>query len=306
MPSCMETSMKMATCTFLLVLDEIGRTKSTSSTNPYTTSKKPSGRNLEVVVHMLEVMMQGFLVWVEEMARGLGDRSYTIEQFMRMKPPSFSGGANPLVTENWVQDIEDISARLLKKQRPEPIAVTWSRFRELFFERYFHVTFSSTKAVKFLHLTQGYMTVHQYAARFIKLSRFAPYLVPNKEKKVRKFEEGLIQRLYEQVVGFRDQTFSEIVDRATMIESGLQRGVAAQSQRKRPAPSNFQVGSSREPWRRQDSRGGRGQWMGDQVVQGKLMPPLYSICYRRHPGEYRVRAMVCYRCHQPGHMARDC
>ncbi|XP_057972791.1 uncharacterized protein LOC131160936 [Malania oleifera] len=154
-----------------------------------------------------------------KMARSLEERSCTIEQFTHMKPPSFAGGANSLVAENWVQDMEDMLAvlpctyeqtrlaRLLKEQRPKPVAVTWSRFREIFFEKYSPTTVKSAKAAEFLHLTQGSITVQKYVARFIELSRFATYLVPDEEKMARKFEEGLRQSLFEQVIGFWAQTF---------------------------------------------------------------------------------------------------
>jgi hypothetical protein len=49
---------------------------------------------------------------------------------------------------------------------------------------------------------QGALTVEQYAARFIELSRFAPYLVPKKDLKARKFERGLQPKIMNQVVGF--------------------------------------------------------------------------------------------------------
>ncbi|XP_057977126.1 uncharacterized protein LOC131164127 [Malania oleifera] len=154
-----------------------------------------------------------------EMARGLGEQSCMIEQFTGMRPPSFSGGVDPLMAENWVQDIEDMlivlpctyeqkvlfatfkltgeakcqwrSARLLEEQIPNSVARTWTRFREIFFKRYFAATIRSAKEAEVLHLTQGSMTVQQYVARFIELSQFTQYLVSTKERKARKFEEGL-------------------------------------------------------------------------------------------------------------------
>ncbi|XP_057976034.1 uncharacterized protein LOC131163460 [Malania oleifera] len=116
-----------------------------------------------------------------EMARNSGERSCTIEQFTRIKPPSFFGGAEPLVAENWVQDIKDMlvvfpcieeqkvsftafkltgeakrwwrSTRLLEEWRPDPVAMTWSHFRKLLLERCFPSTIRSAKVVEFLHLT---------------------------------------------------------------------------------------------------------------------------------------------------------
>ncbi|XP_057971771.1 uncharacterized protein LOC131160275 [Malania oleifera] len=183
-----------------------------------------------------------------------------------MGPPSFSGGADPLMVENRVQDIEDMItvlpcidekrvlfvtfkligeakhlwrlARLLEEQRPNLVAMTWSRFKEIFFERYLPTTVKSEKATEFLYLTQGLMIVQQYAEKFIELFRFASYLVPDEEKKEKKFEKGLRQSLFEQGQG------------------------------KRPASSDVQAESSRRPRRRQDSRGGRRQIVRDRAIQG--------------------------------------
>ncbi|XP_057981161.1 uncharacterized protein LOC131166592 [Malania oleifera] len=220
-----------------------------------------------------------------EIAKSLGERNCMNEQFTRMRPPSFSRGATPLATENWIQDVEDIMtvlpciekqkvlfatfkltreakrwwrlARLIEELRSNLMVVTWSRFWELFFYRYFPATVRSAKTAKFLHLTQEQLTVQQDAARFIKLSRFGPHLALDKEKKARKFEEGLRQNFFEQVIGFLAQTFMEVVDRAAVIESGMQRGTAAQSQR--PMPQGFQASSSRGPW--------RGDWYGGDEGQ---------------------------------------
>ncbi|XP_057953989.1 uncharacterized protein LOC131148285 [Malania oleifera] len=183
-----------------------------------------------------------------EMARSVGERGYMIEHFTRMKPPSFAEGADPVVVENWVQDIKEIlvvlsctdehkvafasfkltgeakhwrSTRLIEEQRPDLVPVMWSRFKVLFFERYFPTIARSAKVVEFLHLVQGQMTVLQYVVQFIKLSHFAPHLALDEENKVRKFEEGLMQNLFKKVIDFWAQTFVEVVDKAAVIESGM-------------------------------------------------------------------------------------
>jgi hypothetical protein len=46
------------------------------------------------------------------------------------------------------------------------------------------------KAREFLNLIQGRMSVIEYAAKFLQLSRFGLYLIPIEEKKVKKFERG--------------------------------------------------------------------------------------------------------------------
>ncbi|XP_057962109.1 uncharacterized protein LOC131153675 [Malania oleifera] len=144
---------------------------------------------------------------MSKMASSPGGKNCTIEQFTWMRPSSFSREANPLVAENWVQDIEEMMAvipsRLLEKQRMNSMAVTWSGFREIFSKRYYPITVRSAKVVKFLHLMQGSLIVQQYEVKFIELSRFASYLGPDEERKVRKFKEGLTHILFEQVISFQ-------------------------------------------------------------------------------------------------------
>jgi hypothetical protein len=44
------------------------------------------------------------------------------------------------------------------------------------------------KAREFLDLVEEGMTMIEYAVKFLQLSRFAMYLIPNEEKKAKKFE----------------------------------------------------------------------------------------------------------------------
>ncbi|XP_057953785.1 uncharacterized protein LOC131148066 [Malania oleifera] len=142
-----------------------------------------------------------------------------------MNPPAFSGSADPIMLENWIQEIKKIltllrytdeqrvmyatfrlkreaerwwsTVRLLEEQRPIPIALTWGRFKEIFFDRYFPSSVRDAKMEESLNLTQGHLTVPQYTARFVDLSRFAPFMIPNEFKKAQKFERGLRQEMYE-------------------------------------------------------------------------------------------------------------
>ncbi|XP_057955690.1 uncharacterized protein LOC131149335 [Malania oleifera] len=148
-----------------------------------------------------------------------------------MNAPAFIGGPDPVVGENWVQEIAEImvvlnctdeqnvryvafkmigeakhwwlSAKLLEDQRVVRIALTWKIFKELFFDKYFPSSVREEKIEEFTNLTQGDMTVAVCAAKFAKLSRFAPFLVPNEVRKARKFKKGLRCRIYELVVGFQ-------------------------------------------------------------------------------------------------------
>jgi hypothetical protein len=47
------------------------------------------------------------------------------------------------------------------------------------------------KVQEFFDLVQGGMSMIEYAAKFLQLSRFGLYLIPTEEKKAKKFERGL-------------------------------------------------------------------------------------------------------------------
>ncbi|XP_057953923.1 uncharacterized protein LOC131148212 [Malania oleifera] len=109
--------------------------------------------------------------------------------------------------------------RLLEEWRLAPVALTWERFKEIFFDHYFPSSVRDAKMEEFLNLTQGHLTVPQYAAKFVELSCFAPFMIPDEFRKAQRFERGLRQELYEQVALLKIRDFSELVDRATIAEA---------------------------------------------------------------------------------------
>ncbi|KAF5454745.1 hypothetical protein F2P56_024390, partial [Juglans regia] len=141
-------------------------------------------------------------------------------------------------------------------------------------QRFFPSSFREDKAMEFATLVQGTMTVHQYAARFTELSRFATYLIPDEEKKARKFEQGLNEKLYVRVVGFQIRNFSELVNKATIFERTLQRSVALHEQRKRTTPTGYQSGMDQGPWKRRSE----GSSSGKRPVPSNQQPYQCRTC----------------------------
>ena len=67
----------------------------------------------------------------------------------------------------------------------------WDDCKELFLEKYFPEVEREARREEFERLLQRGLTVAQYEARFIELSKFAEYMVDSEEKKVRRFLRGL-------------------------------------------------------------------------------------------------------------------
>ncbi|XP_040996188.1 uncharacterized protein LOC121242383 [Juglans microcarpa x Juglans regia] len=133
--------------------------------------------------------------------RNLGDlnennnkRGCKFEQFNRTHPPTFNGRGDSNAVEDWIQDIEEIFNVLKEAKRwwnsKKTIReaggigeVSWPHFKQNFFDRFFLKANQEGRAREFTTFVQGTMAVHQYAAKFVELSRFASYLIPNEEKK---------------------------------------------------------------------------------------------------------------------------
>ncbi|XP_057954943.1 uncharacterized protein LOC131148966 [Malania oleifera] len=117
------------------------------------------------------------------------------------------------------------AVKLLKQKRSMPIEITWDRFKEIFFNSYFPTSSREAKVEEFLNSKQGSQTMQQYTARFIELSRFTPYIIPNEMKKARQFEKVLRKELYKQVAILKLQDFAELVDRAVVAKAGVRMDV---------------------------------------------------------------------------------
>ena len=89
--------------------------------------------------------------------------------------------------------------------------ITWEKFKEVFNGTYFLDVVRDRKAREFSDLVQGAMTVEEYTTKFVELSRFTPYLIPYKSKKVKKFQEGLNGRIRPFIIASGVDTFTEAV-----------------------------------------------------------------------------------------------
>ncbi|CAJ2629319.1 unnamed protein product [Trifolium pratense] len=142
-----------------------------------------------------------------------------LDRFLKNDPPTFKGMYDPEGAQDWLQEIERIframastdaqrvtlATHMLKgeadrwwgnaRQRMQAagILITWSGFKGAFLEKYFPADVQSKKEMEFSGLSQGTMSVAEYAAKFEDLIRYCPHYnnVENERSKCVKFENGL-------------------------------------------------------------------------------------------------------------------
>ena len=122
------------------------------------------------------------------------------------------------------------------KHNHDPEPYTWEMFKVAFYEKYFPTSFRHQKEREFIKLEQGNMTVSQYETEFASLARFAPTLVADEDRKARRFEEGLRPRIKTSVIAFELTTYRAVVNKALLIERGLNETQAYTEDRQKKKP----------------------------------------------------------------------
>ncbi|KAL8108970.1 hypothetical protein AgCh_025168 [Apium graveolens] len=69
--------------------------------------------------------------------------------------------------------------------------ITWDRFKRMFLDKYFPCYMQTQMEMKLFELKQDNMTVDEYEKKFTELSRFMGEYVDSKEKRAKRFQQGL-------------------------------------------------------------------------------------------------------------------
>ncbi|XP_028071944.1 uncharacterized protein LOC114274255 [Camellia sinensis] len=174
---------------------------------------------------------------------GNNDMINMTQKFMKMKPPTFLGGIEPLKAETWLLEMEKLfevfpyskvhkvllATHTLKDEarrwwllvRNGNENMTWTQFNSVFYDKYFPQCFRDRKVSKFQELKQGRMAVAEYEAKFTELAHFSPHMVDTDYKKARKFEGRLDLEVFDRVGVLKLPTYVEVLDRALMAEATI-------------------------------------------------------------------------------------
>ena len=131
---------------------------------------------------------------------------------------------------------------MLRIELGRDIPINWEKFKEVFNGTYFPGMVKDRKVREFSDLVQGAMIVDEYAAKFVELSRFAPYLILDESKKVKKFWECLNGRICPLIIASGVDTFTEAVKRAMNLEEDFKYNPSSKESEKKQRPFNSQHG----------------------------------------------------------------
>lgn len=266
---------------------------------------------------------------VEDTVRGKDDkRRCTYKAFKDADPPVFKGGLDPHVANTWIKEMEkviDISECLdeqkvkfathsLKgeavfwwdtvKLTEDCSKMTWKRFKEVFFDKYFPPCMKNEMEMKFLGLRQESLSVSEYLSKFLELSRFAPHQVDTEARKCQRFQEGLKPQIRGRVSLLELEQFDKLVGKARIAE--------------REYEDRAQFFNNKKRGRDVESGGSFGSKRGNQGFQikkkkdfrgaekGHVMPTCKK-CGLKHTGDICYRAEgLCYNCGKKGHVSGQC
>jgi hypothetical protein len=260
-------------------------------------------------------------------------------EFRKQNPPTFAGATDPMVAENWLLKMEKLlkvlhctdsqkveyatfalegpaerwwagTEVLLKEELGENARVTWDKFKKVFNETYFPEVVRDRKKREFSDLIQGSMTVEEYAAKFIDLSRFAPHLIPDEHEKVMKFQKGLNDKIRPHILAAGVNTLSETVKRAMRLEEDFKYNHGSDESGKKQWSSGSHHGKGQgQKFKRGFFKkfGNRQQsFVHDKNASSHSNEKkTCSFCGMSHEGQ-PCAIKLCYTCKQPGHYARVC
>ncbi|KAK8628246.1 hypothetical protein V6N13_063956 [Hibiscus sabdariffa] len=164
--------------------------------------------------------------------------------------------------------------------------ITWEFFQSAFRKKYLGTRYADEKKREFMALVQGSMSVTDYEIQFVRLSQYAPELVPTERDRCDRFRYGLVKEVKTYMLAYDYTDFDVLVARAKDIEQSL--GVPAlasgSSSGKRPASWDRDNAKRHKDRRSQlEHRHGGGNPGRGQQGQGNFQRALVCArCGRRH------------------------
>ncbi|XP_016195712.1 uncharacterized protein LOC107636732 [Arachis ipaensis] len=272
----------------------------------------------------------------------VGQTRTTFADFKKIGPPEFRGALNPDMAEEWLTKIKKVftifpcteeqqvsyatfmlkadakfwwdgARRLLEDAGTD---ISWATFKEAFYKKYFSLSIRESKEMEFLQLRQDRMSIAEYTEKFERLCKFsAMYKAnPNEKWKCMKYQGGLRAEVLTAIAPLEIREFSSLVSKCQVIEECTKKLALERSEAFKKRQLNQE--SSQQP---PQKKAFLEKPTGRQPQQGtdRQEPPTdaspkttelkeCASCGKQHRGRCLAGQNVCFRCFQPGQIAREC
>ncbi|XP_075521439.1 uncharacterized protein LOC142554659 [Primulina tabacum] len=182
----------------------------------------PATRVLECMARLLEQVQQAPRPQVD-----------VFEQFRRLNPKEFGGTTYLFVAEGWIRSLELHFYYLQMKDgnrarctiymlrddtflwwegaahAVDVATLTWARFREMLFGKYFPADVKGRPTREFMSLRQGDLSVAEFIRKFDRGCHFVPMIAGDAAHKLRHFHDGLKPTLHRDVMLMRPEGYDE-------------------------------------------------------------------------------------------------
>ncbi|XP_075500107.1 uncharacterized protein LOC142538690 [Primulina tabacum] len=156
-----------------------------------------------------------------------------MEQFRRLNPKEFGGTTDPFVAEGWIRSLElnfeylqirdgdrarcaiymlrdDASLSWEGAAHAVDVAtLTWARFKEMFFGKYFPAEVRGRLTREFMSLLQGDLSMEELIRKFDRGFHFVAMIARDVAQKLRHFLDGLRPTLRREVMMMRLEGYDE-------------------------------------------------------------------------------------------------
>lgn len=251
----------------------------------------------------------------------------TFHEFYKMKPPFFEGKHDPKEAREWIKRMEKVfkvapcseedkvvfAVHMLKGaaedwwegERDVMVAnntpMNWTQFKTALLTHYVPHVHRVNMEQEFLQLRQNNMSMSEYSAKFMELSRFSSNVKHAKDEqwKIDQFKVALRGDIEHAVVGFKFETFKDLLQQCYAAEGTLnkiKREKDTWNNKKQSGKFDHQL----------KPKGSLGK--GKQIQQSRppIQHPACRNCGKTHHGECMFGQGVCYLCKESGHLKRDC
>ncbi|XP_073041877.1 uncharacterized protein [Primulina eburnea] len=184
---------------------------------------------------------------VDQLTRGMVEMELVISRFQNMRPPRFFGNEDGEKAIAWLKSMKrlfnmleytpDLQLKLAICQLKDRAQlwwettedalkesgerVTWDVFCAQFAREYSPLSYYSAKEAEYNRLTQGNMTVVEYASQFSALLAYVPHVASSDRNKLSHFMQGFNRSICTLVVAGAPINYADAVEKAKNVEASL-------------------------------------------------------------------------------------